>query len=86
MNSKTSTQKFAGRITSSGFIVADMNTLEIHRMLVENGLEPFEGISFEQLKKLQREKKLTAFQANMISLTCPEYATLKKEVLDEKLV
>ena len=63
-----------------------MNTREIHKLLVEHGLEPFEGISQEDIDDLVERGQITEIQGMLIGLTCPEYVTLKREVLDEKFI
>ena len=57
-----------------------MKMSEIHQILVDEGLDPYEGVSFSEIQRLQRERELTEIQAGLVALSCPEWWQLKQDL------
>lgn len=56
-----------------------MKMAELHQILVDNGLDPYEGISRDEVIQLQRDNVLSVIDANLVLLSCPEWQILKED-------
>ena len=59
-----------------------MDERTVHKWLVEHGLEPFEGLTEDDIDGLVDQGKINEIQAQLIKLTCPEYVQKKRSILN----